>query len=251
MVDGDPWIRVTADDMVAYLERDGLEVGFKQVQRSLKRLGDLGLVRRAQRFIHRYDRRMWFAPSVAHPEQSVGSLVNDRKDANDLSSKSFSSKTVSSNVLGAGAPPTAKKTEIDREDSQEPNPTASTASAATAQRFDREGDTPRQTQENPSGTSLAPEVGTPTREPQGPPVTSERPLGDPKNHRGVEPGATKPRTASSGFLSMPSILARCLQMGGYSSIDEWEPPAPVSPKAIISKDGRRLNVADGVTAPLR
>jgi hypothetical protein len=63
LVEGVPWIRVTAEDMVGYLLRDGLEVGYKTVQRSLARLANAGRVQRKQRFLFRYDRRMRFSPS--------------------------------------------------------------------------------------------------------------------------------------------------------------------------------------------
>jgi hypothetical protein len=62
LVDGIPWVRVTASDMVELLSREGLDVKEKTAQRALKRLGDCGRVRREQRYLKRWDQRTWYAP---------------------------------------------------------------------------------------------------------------------------------------------------------------------------------------------
>lgn len=62
MVDGVPWVRVTAADMVELLAREGLEVSEKTAQRALRRLGEFGLVQREKRYLKRWDHRTWYAP---------------------------------------------------------------------------------------------------------------------------------------------------------------------------------------------
>lgn len=250
--------------MLGYLKRDGLSVGFKTVQRSLKRLSDLGMVRRCQRFLHRYDHRMWFAPLDAEEQlhslrpttiaakatQTTQQVLPSpaRKDTSGPPSKSLSSNPFSSKVFEAGAPPQQPK-EKDRV--QEGNPTARTAPASPVDGKGVGGESPVLLQETHGHPSAASEVGTSTHAPQSSLVTSQGPLGDPLNHSTAQTPASQTKTTFSGRLGLSGILARCLQMGGYSSVDEWEPPASVSPRMVIQRDGTRWKVDDGVTAPLR
>lgn len=134
------------------------------------------------------------------------------------------------NKTKATESPAAEKTEIDREESQEQpseQKCVETAAAVTQAVFEE------------ASTGLRAEV--PAQPVQASVQLSERALVTPG-----EPPATPRR-----HLGLSGILARCLQIGGYNSWDEVPQPETVSPKAIIRRDGTRLEVDDGATAPLR
>lgn len=61
----------------------------------------------------------------------------------------------------------------------------------------------------------------------------------------------RPLVSNRRLTGLAAIAQRCLEMGGFSRWEDVPEPEPISPRAIISKDGTRLNVCDGVTAPLR
>ena len=82
LVDGIPWVRVTASDMVELLSREGLDVKEKTAQRALKRLGDCGRVRREQRYLKRWDQRTWYAPPGGQEKDVMQSEGGESKGQN-------------------------------------------------------------------------------------------------------------------------------------------------------------------------
>ena len=62
IIDGLPWIRVTASDMVGYFAREGVIVSEGTISRSLRRLETAGRLQRKQLFLARWDHRYWYTP---------------------------------------------------------------------------------------------------------------------------------------------------------------------------------------------
>lgn len=69
VIDGTPWTKVSAKDMVGYLAAKGLKnVSEKTAQRSLRRLVEAGLCRREQLGKKQWNHESWYAPPGGHTE---------------------------------------------------------------------------------------------------------------------------------------------------------------------------------------
>lgn len=69
MIDGTPWTKVSAKDMVGYLAAKGLQsISEKTAQRSLRRLVQMGLCRREQLGKKQWNHESWYAPPSGHVE---------------------------------------------------------------------------------------------------------------------------------------------------------------------------------------
>lgn len=286
---GAPGTRVSASECCSWvLEHTGAHLSEKQARTSLEGLVEKGVVTRAQRWKHICNRSFTYFAALPHhieflnPEQvgvstpptpsslpapvrqsrsSTASTTQartpkpdmvvvesvthqgsdlERRPSPEVSTKfpagkikskyfffSISDKTKATPSLTAG------KTEIDRE--RQPEQPVSHQPAVSA---------PEGPQEDRGEACNRPEVGTPTQTPQ-------TPLGSSVVTPGRIGHIQVPPVSPEQHRGSPSIMDRCLRRGGYSSVDEWVPPAPVSPRAIIRRDGIRLEVDDGATAPLR
>lgn len=223
LIDGRPWVRVTTEDMLEYLERRGVEASPKQVQRALKRLGDSGNAERKQLFLKRWDRRMWFAPSTREQQ------LHELKPTTIASKPPVVTTKPSGNVERTKASPLIKSPSSPTQSSKGSEPTAPTATKPERQ----------------TGVGMRPEpqVVTEGPRPASPVVTHTN---SPRSRQGTTGSALV-----SNRRSLAGILARCLELGGFSSTDAAPEPEPVSPSSVILKSGQRLRVDDGVTAPLR
>lgn len=105
MVDGVPWIRVTAADMVGYFAREGVVVSEVTVSRSLRRLELASRCQRRQLFLSRWDHRYWYAPS-SRDDQNDHSGDSESDPPLEVSYSNQKSKAVSqvSPELSEGRP---------------------------------------------------------------------------------------------------------------------------------------------------
>jgi hypothetical protein len=94
IIDGVPWIRVTAADMVGYFAREGVSVSEVTVSRSLRRLELASRCRRKQLFLSRWDHRYWYAPS-SWDGQNDHSGESENDLPLEISQSNQKSKTVS------------------------------------------------------------------------------------------------------------------------------------------------------------
>jgi hypothetical protein len=80
LIDGRAWIKLSADDMLGYLEHRDIQSSYKQVQRSLKRIADEKLFVRAKLSQSRWDHSYWWShwcPSDRIREDPVESNQRD------------------------------------------------------------------------------------------------------------------------------------------------------------------------------
>lgn len=80
LIEGRAWIKLSADDMLGYLEHRDVESSYKQVQRSLKRIAEEKLFVRAKLSQSRWDHSYWWShwcPSDRIREDPVESNQKD------------------------------------------------------------------------------------------------------------------------------------------------------------------------------
>jgi DNA-binding transcriptional ArsR family regulator len=86
-VNGTPWTRLPADELLEQLEEEyGVEVSIRTLRRALSELTTAGAVRREQRWCHRWKRDYWYAPTAeeealhrARPQVVAAKAVADRR----------------------------------------------------------------------------------------------------------------------------------------------------------------------------
>ncbi|QCH15420.1 hypothetical protein CB0101_11240 [Synechococcus sp. CB0101] len=80
LIEGRAWIKLSADDMLGYLEHRDIQSSYKQVQRSLKRIADEKLFVRAKLSQSRWDHSYWWShwcPSARIEEEPDESNQKD------------------------------------------------------------------------------------------------------------------------------------------------------------------------------
>ena len=86
LIEGRAWIKLSADDMLGYLEHRDVESSYKQVQRSLKRIAEEKLFVRAKLSQSRWDHSYWWShwcPSDRIREDPVEGSQKDTAESID------------------------------------------------------------------------------------------------------------------------------------------------------------------------
>lgn len=244
---GAPGTRVSAVEAAEWVEeRHGVVLHPKQIQRAFRALAEKGVVVRRKESTRWWcqaftyypvaDEVRTFNPTLAGAEVEVIEAVAttcpikepepSRSRGSERPMKSALSPSPSPEKTKAAPQPAARKTEIGRED-QAQQPAARTAPAP---RVDVGVAVLEQPQVAAGGPRPETPAVTPALTPQGPRVASRAPQ-----------------------ASHPSGSARSTWDRIRALAAQFDPAAvePVSPRALITRDGRRLTVNDGLTAPLR
>ncbi len=105
IIDGAPWVKISADDMLGYLEYRGIAASYKQVQRSLRRISDQNVFSRTKLSQSKWDHSYWWSfscPSGRSEEEKAGVR---RSDADELLEQSFSEHPEGHCVTPLNTPP--------------------------------------------------------------------------------------------------------------------------------------------------
>jgi hypothetical protein len=244
---GAPGTRVSAVEAAEWVEeRHGVVLHPKQVQRAFRALAEKGAVVRRKESTRWWcqaftyypvaDEVRTFNPTLVGAEVEVVEAVATTcpikepephpSRGSERPVKSALSPSPSPEKTKAAPQPAARKTEIDKEN-QTQQPAARTAPAP---RVDVGVAVPEQPQMATRDPRPETPAVTPALTPREPQVTSRAPQ---VSHQS--------RSARSTWDRIRALAA------------QFDPAAvkPVSPRALIRRDGTRLQVNDGVTAPLR
>ena len=80
LIEGRAWIKLSADDMLGYLEHRDIESSYKQVQRSLKRIAEENLFVRAKLSQSRWDHSYWWSHGCPSDRNGEEPVENNQKD---------------------------------------------------------------------------------------------------------------------------------------------------------------------------
>lgn len=211
------------------LEKLSIKLDMKACQRALRSLVKKGVVTRQQ------ERKRWgnhsytYAPATEVVSNQEDTKVQPPDPERPTTRTQVSNQAVYSSELKTGSTAvTAEEFKAVKNSTSSSEPKAKQPNS-----IDSEGD-PRGVQEAQEQLSRPNSVVSHTRVDSAPRRAT---------------GASQRSTPRLSGLS--AILSRCLELGGFTSWDDVPELEVVSPRAIISRDGVRLEVVDGACSPLR
>ena len=258
---GRGWTYLSAEDLQGRLiEQDNVELSIQTIYRSLKSLVAKGWLLREKLTSHRWHQVYHYTFGPSHPEKEV----KDRTDQNDQKevikasgselrnlSESSSKKSIRQ-IAVAQEPVTQQPNSIDKErqsaDAVGSNPTLS-AEPEQPLRSIQGSASPELMDElkkiEQNYRSRLEELKNPVRtEDDG----LEHRIHNPSLERETPKVGTSRAPLPQSETPKGDIWKRIRELAGLYDASEVE---PVSPRAVITKNGQRLRVDDGITAPLR